>query len=87
MKKGRVVILLAGRLSGKKAIIIKQNDEGKKVSRFPPSNLIVFNLCFLSIEQKVPSRPCLRSWARTQKGHEENEQEEGREEVHDQAFR
>ncbi len=31
MKKGRVVILLAGRLSGKKAIIVKQNDEGKKV--------------------------------------------------------
>ena len=31
MKKGRVVILLAGRQAGKKAIIIKQNDEGKKV--------------------------------------------------------
>merc|ERR1712032_829417 len=35
MKKGRVVILLAGRLSGKKAIIIKQNDEGKKNRKFP----------------------------------------------------
>ena len=34
MKKGRIVILLAGRLAGKKAIIIKQNDEGKKVSRY-----------------------------------------------------
>ena len=32
MKKGRVVILLAGRRAGKKAVIVKQNDEGKKVS-------------------------------------------------------
>merc|ERR1712228_1030318 len=35
MKKGRVVILLAGRQAGKKAIIIKQNDEGKKGRKFP----------------------------------------------------
>merc|ERR1712083_651054 len=35
MKKGRVVILLAGRLSGKKAIIIKQNDEAGKKRKFP----------------------------------------------------
>ena len=34
MKKGRVVILLAGRHSGKKAIIIKQIDEGKKNRKF-----------------------------------------------------
>jgi large subunit ribosomal protein L27e len=32
MKPGRVVILLAGRHAGKKAIIVKQNDDGKKVS-------------------------------------------------------
>jgi ribosomal protein L14E/L6E/L27E len=32
MRKGRVVILLAGRRAGRKAIIVKQNDEGKKVS-------------------------------------------------------
>ena len=32
MKKGRVVILLAGRHAGKKAVIVKQNDEGRKVS-------------------------------------------------------
>ena len=31
MKVGRVVILLAGRHAGKKAIIVKQHDEGKKV--------------------------------------------------------
>jgi len=33
MKPGRVVILLAGRHAGKKAIIVKQNDDGKKVRR------------------------------------------------------
>ena len=34
MKKGRVVILLAGRRAGKKAVIIKQIDEGKKNRKF-----------------------------------------------------
>jgi len=34
MKKGRVVILLAGRRAGKKAIVIKQIDEGKKSRKF-----------------------------------------------------
>ena len=36
MKAGRVVILLAGRHAGKKAIIVKQYDDGKKV-RFSSS--------------------------------------------------
>ena len=31
MKQGRVVILLAGRYAGKKAVVVKQYDEGKKV--------------------------------------------------------
>jgi len=31
MKPGRIVILLAGRHAGKKAIIVKQYDDGKKV--------------------------------------------------------
>ena len=34
MKKGRVVILLAGRMSGKKAVIIKTIEEGKKSRKF-----------------------------------------------------
>merc|ERR1712156_1207164 len=33
MKKGRVVILLAGRHAGKKAVIIKQIDEAKKTTK------------------------------------------------------
>ena len=36
MKPGRVVVLLAGRRAGKKAVIIKQSDEGrKKGHKFP----------------------------------------------------
>ena len=35
MKPGRVVILLAGRRAGKKAVIVKQFDEGKKGKQFP----------------------------------------------------
>lgn len=34
MKPGRVVILLAGRRAGKKAVIVKQFDEGKKGKPF-----------------------------------------------------
>ena len=34
MKPGRVVILLAGRRAGKKAVIVKQFDEGKKGKTF-----------------------------------------------------
>jgi large subunit ribosomal protein L27e len=34
MKPGRVVILLAGRRAGKKAVIVKQFDEGKKGKLF-----------------------------------------------------
>jgi hypothetical protein len=42
MKKGRVVILLAGRRAGKKAIIVKPLDEGRKVSC---GFLVLFKLC------------------------------------------
>ena len=34
MKKGRVVIVTAGRHSGKKAVIVKPNDEGRKEKKF-----------------------------------------------------
>ena len=34
MKPGRIVILLAGRRAGKKAVIVKQFDEGKKGKTF-----------------------------------------------------
>jgi ribosomal protein L14E/L6E/L27E len=55
MKPGRVVILLAGRHAGKKAIIVKQNDEGKKV-RPSPTAFSVLKRAFRGIGQKVRSR-------------------------------
>lgn len=53
MKQGRVVILLAGRHAGKKAIIVRQYDEGKKVRPCPL-------LTFSAVGDEVPSRS--RSW-------------------------
>lgn len=35
MKAGRVVILLAGRRAGKKAVIVKPFEDGKKGKLFP----------------------------------------------------
>ena len=50
MKKGRVVIMTAGRHAGKKAVIVKQTDEGKKVS------WRVQLIAFLCAGQEVRSR-------------------------------
>lgn len=54
MKPGRVVILLAGRHAGKKAIIVRQNDEGKKVR--PPPLRSISKRAYRGIGQKVRSR-------------------------------
>jgi large subunit ribosomal protein L27e len=40
LKPGRVVVLLAGRHAGKKAIIVKQQDEGVKKGRKFPHALV-----------------------------------------------
>lgn len=55
MKKGRVVILTSGRMAGKKAVIVKQNDDGKKVSSVASLTLGVSR-----VGQKVC--PCSRRW-------------------------
>jgi large subunit ribosomal protein L27e len=34
MKPGRIVVLLAGRRAGTKAVIVKQFDDGKKSKKF-----------------------------------------------------
>merc|ERR1711935_1193924 len=44
MRKGRVCILLAGRRAGKKAIIVKQNDEGKKDKNMKFAHALVMGL-------------------------------------------
>lgn len=58
MKKGRVVILTSGRMAGKKAVIVKNNDDGKKVSKHNPvvSELVLMLVAFLG--EKVC--PCSR---------------------------
>merc|ERR1712151_1483001 len=56
MKKGRVVILLAGRLSGKKAIIIKQNDEGKKNRKFPHALVCGVERCPRKVTKKMSKK-------------------------------
>merc|ERR1712113_340562 len=56
VKKGRVVILLAGRLSGKKAIIIKQNDEGKKNRKFPHALVAGVERCPRKVTKKMSKK-------------------------------
>merc|ERR1712176_410351 len=56
MKKGRVVILLAGRLSGKKSIIIKQNDEGKKNRKFPHALVCGVERCPRKVTKKMSKK-------------------------------
>jgi len=60
MKKGRVVILTSGRMAGKKAVIVKNNDDGKKVSRHNPvaKELVLMFVAFVG--EKVC--PCSRRW-------------------------
>jgi len=60
MKKGRVVILLAGRRAGKKAIIVKPLDEGKKVSSQHSSSFVFRTasspMLLLLALRKLPAR-------------------------------
>merc|ERR1712071_88650 len=66
MKSGKVVLVLAGRFAGRKAIIVKNYDD--------------------STQETL--RTCPRCWCRPlpQKGHQQNEQEEGCQAIQDQAF-
>ena len=65
MKKGRVVILTCGRQAGKKAVIVKQTDEGKKVSSLSVSfklrtrSLVTLSLLVLNA---IPEKS-QRRWA------------------------
>merc|ERR1712007_304890 len=56
MKKGRVVILLAGRLAGKKAIIMKQNDEGRKARKFPHALVAGVERCPRKVTKKMSKK-------------------------------
>ena len=56
MKPGRVVILLAGRRAGKKAVIVKQFDDGKKGKAF--SHALVAGV------ERAPLKVCKRMYKR-----------------------
>jgi large subunit ribosomal protein L27e len=49
MKPGRIVILLAGRHAGKKAIIVRQHDDGKKVRLRTLIGLERFERCLIAL--------------------------------------
>merc|ERR1712191_1522 len=67
MKSGKVVLVLAGRFAGRKAIIVKNYDDSTQEKPYGHA------LC----------------WCRPlpQKGHQQNEQEEGCQAIQDQGFR
>jgi hypothetical protein len=77
IKPGRVCIILAGRHAGKKAVVVKQFDEGKKV--------IDDFSCVIG--QEIPS--CLGCWSckGPTKNHQEDGKEENRQEIQGKAIR
>ena len=62
MKAGKVVLVLAGRYAGRKAVIVKPNDEGKNFKRrcwcdvVTMPELICFDLLVIFIE--ILCEPC-----------------------------
>lgn len=56
MKAGRVVILLAGRRAGKKAVIVKQYDEGKKGKTFGHALVAGVERCPLKVTKKMSQK-------------------------------
>merc|ERR1712228_277573 len=60
MKKGRVVILLAGRRAGKKAIVIKQIDEGKKNRKFGHALVAGIERSQKKLDKKMHVKPFVK---------------------------
>jgi large subunit ribosomal protein L27e len=69
MKKGRVVILTAGRMAGKKAVIVKQNDEGRKDKKFAhalcvgverPPRRVIKSMSKKKIDRKCRLKPFVK---------------------------
>ena len=60
MKAGRVVILLAGRRAGKKAVIVKQFDEGKKGKAFPHALVAGVERAPLKVAKKMSRKKMAR---------------------------
>ena len=69
MKPGRVVLLLAGRRAGKKAVIVKQFDEGKKGRTFSHALVAGVERAPLRVakrmsKQKIKRRSTLKPFAK-----------------------
>jgi large subunit ribosomal protein L27e len=60
MKAGRVVILLAGRRAGKKAVIVKQFDEGKKGKAFPHALVAGIERAPMKVAKKMSKKKIAR---------------------------
>ncbi len=60
MKAGRVVILLAGRRAGKKAVIVKQFDEGKKGKAFPHALVAGVERAPMKVAKKMSKKKIAR---------------------------
>merc|ERR1712072_1212914 len=60
MKAGRVVILLAGRRAGKKAVIVKQFDDGKKGKTFSHALVAGVERTPLKVAKKMTKRRITR---------------------------
>ena len=56
MKKGRVVILTTGRQAGKKAVIVKNNDDGKKERKFAHALVVGIERCPLKVTKKMSTK-------------------------------
>ena len=53
MKPGKVCIVLAGKYAGKKAIIVKQQDDGKNFFKFSASNATQKRLSGISTDKTM----------------------------------
>ena len=60
MKAGRVVILLAGRRAGKKAVIVKPFDDGKKGKQFPHALVAGVERAPLKVTKKMSKKKIAR---------------------------
>jgi len=60
MKPGRVVVLLAGRRAGKKAVIVKNFDEGKKTKKFAHALVAGIEKAPLKVNKKMSKKKLAR---------------------------
>eukprot|EP01107_Rhizomastix_libera_P013134 TRINITY_DN349_c0_g1_i2.p1 TRINITY_DN349_c0_g1~~TRINITY_DN349_c0_g1_i2.p1 ORF type:complete len:136 (+),score=28.97 TRINITY_DN349_c0_g1_i2:14-421(+) len=60
IKPGKVVIVLRGRFAGRKAVVIKANEEGNKTIKFPHAIIAGIKRYPLHVRKSMGSRKILR---------------------------